>query len=187
MKLLVKTAASTAVVLVALAGCASRSSGSGTSAAGGGSTSSAPSDGTTSTQNGSQPPTPGSSGSSGETGGQQSGPGSQPGGGSPSSKPSTDPSALVKYVSPDGVSVAQDGITLVTEVQWGGCDDQPQLVVVSQDASKVVVELKKTSHARIGMMCPDIARTGQATVKLAAPLGARPVVDGVKNVPITTH
>lgn len=180
MKLLVKTAASTAVVLVALAGCASRSSGSGTSAAGGGSTSSAPSDGTTSTQNGSQPPTSGSSDSSGATGGQQSG-------GSPSSKPSTDPSALVKYVSPDGVSVAQDGITLVTEVQWGGCDDQPQLVVVSQDASKVVVELKKTSHARIGVMCPDIARNGQASVKLAAPLGARPVVDGVKNVPITTH
>jgi hypothetical protein len=93
----------------------------------------------------------------------------------------------VKYISPQGVSVDKDGITLVTEVEWGGCDDQPQLVVMSQDASKVVVELKKTSHARIGVMCPDIARQGQATVKLAAPLGSRPVIDGIKNTPITAH
>jgi hypothetical protein len=181
MKLLVKTAASTAVVLVALAGCASRSSGSGTSAAGSGGTSSAPSDGTTSTQNGLQPTTP-ASGFTGSTGGQQSGPG-----GSPSSVPSTDPSAQVKYISPESVSVGKDGITLVTEVEWGGCDDQPQLVVMSQDASKVVVELKKTSHARIGVMCPDIARQGETTVKLAAPLGSRPVIDGIKNEPIMTH
>jgi hypothetical protein len=184
MKLLVKTVASTAVVLVALAGCASRSSGGNTSAAGG-STTSAPSSGTTSTQNGSQP-------SPGAPSGQQSGSGSQPGGqtqssGAPSSTPSTDPSAQVKYISPQGVSVDKDGITLVTEVEWGGCDDQPQLVVMSQDASKVVVELKKTSHARIGVMCPDIARQGQATVKLAAPLGSRPVIDGIKNTPITAH
>jgi hypothetical protein len=182
MKLLVKTAASTAVVLVALAGCASRGSGSGTSAAGSGGTSSAPSDGTTSTQNGLSPTTPASSGSTGATGGQQSGPG-----GSPSSVPSTDPSAQVKYISPEGVSVAADGVTLVTEVEWGGCDDQPQLVVMSQDASKVVVELKKTSHARIGVMCPDIARRGEASVKLTAPLGSRSVIDGIKNEPIMTH
>lgn len=179
MKLLVKTAASTAVVLVALAGCASRSSGGGTSAAGSGSgaSSSGSSSGVTSTTGGSQS-APGSGGSS--SGASGSAPGGQTG-----SQP--DPSAQVKYVSPTDVSLDKDGVTLVTEVAWGGCNDQPQLIVTSQDASKVVVELKETSHQRIGVMCPDIAREGAAKVKLDAPLGSRQVVDGVKNVPITVH
>lgn len=188
MKLLVKTVASTAVVLVALAGCASRSSGGGTSAAGSGSdvSSSTSPGGSTSTQNGSQPgassSAPGGSPSTGSTSGGQAGSGSQSG-----SAPSTDPNAQVKHLSPAGVSLDKDGITLVTEVAWGGCNDQPQLVVLSQDASKVVVELKQTSHQRVGVMCPDIAREGAAKVKLAAPLGSRQVIDGIKNVPLTVH
>jgi hypothetical protein len=91
----------------------------------------------------------------------------------------------VKYVALEGVSLEKDGITLVTEVNWGGCNDQPQIVVKSQDASKVVVELKTVSHYRVGIMCPDLARNGQATVKLDAPLGSRQVIDGVKNVAIS--
>ena len=181
MKLLVKTVASTAVVLVALAGCASRSSGGGTSAAGSGSdaSSSTSPGGSTSTQNGSQPGAPGGSPSTGSTSGGQSG--------STSGSTSPDPNAQVKYVSPTGISLDKDGITLVTEVAWGGCNDQPQLVIMSQDASKVVVELKQTSHQRVGMMCPDIAREGSAKAKLAEPLGSRQVVDGIKNVPLTVH
>ncbi|MBW8803494.1 MAG: hypothetical protein JF587_06490 [Catenulisporales bacterium] len=186
MKPLVKTVASTAVVLAALAGCASRSSG-GSSAAGSGSgtstsspsssstssSTSSSSDGSTSTSNGSQPSAPGSSASSG----------------APSSGQSSAPSTpgQVKITSPQGVSLAKDGITLITEVEWGGCDDQPQLVVTSQDASKVVVEVKTTNHYRIGIMCPNYARQGSASVKLAAPLGSRQVIDGVKNVAITVH
>lgn len=189
MKLLVKTVASTAVVLVALAGCASRSTGGDNSAAGSGSdaSSSASPGGSTSTQNGSGTPSGGSTGAS--SGGQQSGSGSQsgsPSGGQSSSKPD-DPAAHVKYVSPAGVSLDKDGVTLVTEVTWGGCNDQPQLIVMSQDASKVVVELKQVNHQKIGVMCPDIAREGEAKVKLAAPLGSRQVIDGIKNVPITVH
>jgi len=93
----------------------------------------------------------------------------------------------VKYTSPNGVTLASDGITLVTEVSWGGCTDQPQLILMSQDASKVVVELKTVSHARVGVMCPNIAREGSASAKLAAPLGSRQVIDGVKNVPISVR
>ena len=58
-------------------------------------------------------------------------------------------------------------------------------MVTSQDASKVVVELKKVSHSRVGVMCPDFARNGQSTVKLAAPLGSRQVIDGIKNTAIS--
>jgi hypothetical protein len=58
-------------------------------------------------------------------------------------------------------------------------------VVTSQDATKVVVELKTVSHYRVGMMCPDFSRNGQATVKLDAPLGSRQLVDGVKNAAIS--
>jgi hypothetical protein len=181
MKPLVKTVASTAVVLAALAGCASRSSG-GSSGAGPGSGSSSSTsssssasssaDGSTSTQNGSQP----SSGSGASSGAPSSGPSSAPGG-----------PGQTKITSPQGVSLASDGITLVTEVEWGGCDDPPQLVVTSQDASKVVVEVKTTNHYRVGVMCPNYAREGSASVKLAAPLGSRQVVDGVKNLPLTVH
>lgn len=188
MKPLVKSVASTAVVLAALAGCASRSSG-GSSAAGSGSgtsssassSSSAPSstsssaDGSSSTQNGSQPSTS-TSGGSASSGAPSSGQSSAPG-----------TPGQVKITSPQGVSLASDGITLVTEVEWGGCDDQPQLVVTGQDASKVVVEVKTTNHYRVGVMCPNLARSGSASVKLAAPLGSRQVVDGVKNVAITVH
>ncbi|NUP48545.1 MAG: hypothetical protein HOW97_14735 [Catenulispora sp.] len=185
MKLLVKTVASTAVVLVALAGCASRSTGGDNSAAGSGSdtSSSASPSGSTSTQNGSQPGAPSGGSSTGTSAGGQSG---SPSGGESSSKPN-DPNAQVKYVSPAGVSLDKDGITLVTEVTWGGCNDQPQLIIMSQDASKVVVELKQVNHQKVGVMCPDIAREGEAKAKLAAPLGSRQVIDGIKNVPITVH
>ncbi|MFD0638296.1 hypothetical protein ACFQ9X_48775 [Catenulispora yoronensis] len=130
----------------------------------------APGGPTTGTSSGSQPIAP-----------------SSPGGSSSSSPAKPDPSAQVKYVSPQGVTLASDGVTLIAEVTWGGCSDQPQLVVMSQDASKVVVELKETSHARIGVMCPDIARNGEASVKLVAPLGTRQVIDGIKNAPINVH
>jgi hypothetical protein len=175
MKPLVKTVATTAVVLASLAGCASRSSGgTDTSAPGaGGGTSTSSSSSPSSSSPSSPGQTPGSSPSSG---GQSSG---QTGASSPSS-PGT-----VKYVALQGVSLEKDGITLVTEVNWGGCNDQPQLVVKSQDASKVVVELKTVSHYRVGIMCPDISRNGQSTVKLDAPLGSRQVIDGVKNMAIS--
>lgn len=166
MKPLVKTVATTAVVLSALAGCASRSSGgSSTSAAGAGNGTSSSSSSSTSAP-GSAPST--SPSSTGQTG---------------SSSPGD--AGTVKYVSPQGVALEKDGVTLATEVSWGGCNEQPQLVVMSQDASKVVVELKTVSHYRVGMMCPNFSRNGQATVKLDAPLGSRQVVDGVKNAAIS--
>ncbi len=93
----------------------------------------------------------------------------------------------MKYVPLQGLSLEKDGITLVTEVNWGGCNDQPQLVVKSQDASKVVVELKTVSHYRVGIMCPNFSRDGQSTVKLDAPLGNRQVIDGVKNAVISVN
>lgn len=161
MKSLVKTVATTAVVLAALAGCASRSAGgSSTSAAGAG-------NGTTSSSSPVSPPSssPSSTGQSG------------------ASNPAD--AGTVKYVALQGLSLEKDGVTLVTEVNWGGCNDQPQLVVMSQDATKVVVELKTVSHYRVGMMCPNFSRNGQATVKLDAPLGSRQVVDGVKNAAIS--
>ncbi|WP_194897620.1 hypothetical protein [Catenulispora pinisilvae] len=161
MKPLVKTVATTAVVLTALAGCASRSSGgsSASNAGAGGDTASS-----------STPSSPASPSTSASSSGSASNP-SDPG--------------TVKYVSPQGVVLEKDGATLATEVNWGGCNDQPQLVVTSQDASKVVVELKTVSHYRVGMMCPDNMRNGEATVKLAAPLASRQVFDGVKNVALS--
>ena len=175
MKPLVKTVATTAVVLASLAGCASRSSG--------GSSASAPgAGGGTSTSSASSPSSssPSSSASSpGQTSGSSPSSTGETGTSSPSS-PGT-----VKYVALQGVSLEKDGITLVTEVNWGGCNEQPQIVVKSQDASKVVVELKTVSHYRVGVMCPDFSRNGQSTVKLDAPLGSRQVIDGVKNQAIS--
>lgn len=166
MKHLVKTMATTAVVLSALAGCASRSSGgSSTSAAGAGGGTSSSSSASTSAPGSAPSTSPSTTGQSGA---------SNPGG-----------VGTVKYVSPQGVVLEKDGITLSTEVSWGGCNDQPQLVVMSQDSAKVVVELKTVSHFRTGMMCPNFARNGQATVKLDAPLGSRQVIDGVKNAAIS--
>jgi hypothetical protein len=115
---------------------------------------------------------------------QSSAPGAQPG-----QNGGTHPgdTGQLKITSPDGVSLSSDGVTLITEATWGGCYDKPQLVVVSQDASKVVVELKSVSHYRIGIMCPNNAIEGAVSVKLAAPLGSRQVIDGVKNVAISVH
>lgn len=163
MKPLVKTVATTAVVLAALAGCASRSSGGSTSAAGGGDTASAPSSSSSAGQTPSTSPT-----STGQTG---------------SSNPSNP--GTVKYVPVQGLALQKDGVTLTTEVNWGGCNDQPTLVIMSQDASKVVIEEKTVSHYRVGVMCPDFSRNGQISVKLDAPLGSRQVIDGVKNVAIS--
>ncbi|MEZ0114422.1 hypothetical protein ABH920_008456 [Catenulispora sp. EB89] len=168
MKPLVKTVATTAVVLAGLAGCASRSSGgSSTSAAGAGSGGSSSS--SSSSSAGQTPSTPPSS--TGQTG-------------TPNPSNPSDP-GTVKYVALQGLSLQKDGVTLVTEVNWGGCYDQPTLVIKSQDASKVVIEEKTVSHYRVGMMCPDFSRNGEATVKLDAPLGSRQVIDGVKNVAIS--
>ncbi|MEY9927976.1 hypothetical protein ABH926_002610 [Catenulispora sp. GP43] len=173
MKALVKSVATTAVVLAALAGCASRSSGGSDASgpgAGGGSTSA------------SSPTSPSSSSSSNPTA--PSSPGQT--GGSSSSNPSNPSNpGTVKYVPLQGLSLDKDGVTLVTEVSWGGCNDQPQLVIKSQDATKVVVELKTVSHYRVGIMCPDFSRDGQSTAKLDAPLGSRQVIDGVKNAAIS--
>ncbi|WP_194917758.1 hypothetical protein [Catenulispora rubra] len=171
MKPLVKTVATTAVVLAGLAGCASRSSGgSSTSAAGAGS-------GGSSTSSSSSSPGQTSSTAPSSTG--------QTGSPNPSNPSNPSDPGTVKYVPLQGLSLAKDGVTLVTEVNWGGCNDQPTLVIKSQDASKVVVEEKSVSHYRVGMMCPDFSRNGEATVKLDAPLGSRQVIDGVKNVAIS--
>jgi len=168
MKPLVKTVATTAVVLAGLAGCASRSSGgSSTSAAGAGSGGS---------------PTSSSSSSAGQT--PSTSPSRTGQTGSPNPSNPSDP-GTVKYVPLQGLSLQKDGVTLVTEVNWGGCNDQPTLVIKSQDASKVVIEEKTVSHYRVGIMCPNFSRNGQATVKLDAPLGSRQVIDGVKNVAIS--
>ncbi|MEY9855129.1 hypothetical protein ABH935_000728 [Catenulispora sp. GAS73] len=167
MKPLVKTVATTAVVLAGLAGCASRSSGgSSTSAAGAGSGGSSTSSSSSAGQTSSTSPS-----STGQTG-------------SPNPSNPSGP-ATVKYVPLQGLSLQKDGVTLVTEVNWGGCNEQPTLVIKSQDASKVVIEEKTVSHYRVGVMCPDFSRDGQASVKLDAPLGSRQVIDGVKNVAIS--
>ena len=193
MKPLVKTVAGTAIMLSVLAGCASRSTGSSASSAAGAGgstvTSGAPQSGSTSAGgSGTDGNQPGSTTNPAAPGGQPSSPGAKPG--QPTSAPGGKPSAApgqTKITSPDGVSLAADGKTLATEVEWGGCDDQPQLVVLSQDASKVVVEVKTTNHYRMGIMCPDIARSGSVSVTLNAPLGSRQVVDGVKNVVLPVH
>lgn len=169
MKPLVKSVATTAVVLAALAGCASRSSESSSAPGAGGGSDTSSASSPVSPPSSTTPST--SPSSTGQTG---------------SSNPSNPSSpGTVKYVALQGVSLEKDGITLATEVNWGGCNDQPQLVVMSQDASKVVVELKTVSHAGPGIMCPDFSRNGEATVKLAAPLGSRQVIDGVKNVALS--
>lgn len=85
----------------------------------------------------------------------------------------------IVYVSPDGITVGADGKTLSTSVEWGGCQDQPQLVVFGQNAHQVVVEVKTVKHFKMGQMCPNIERTGTATATLSAPLGNRQVVDGL--------
>jgi hypothetical protein len=120
-------------------------------------------------------------------------PGTPAGGGAtsattaPTSAPtsaSTTPAPTIKYVSPVDVAVSSDGKTLSTPVDWSGCAVKPEIVVVSQDGAKVVIEMKDATYARMGVMCPNIARTGTATLMLDAPLGNRQLVDGITNAPI---
>jgi hypothetical protein len=175
MKPLVKSVATTAVVLAALAGCASRSSGGSSAAAGSG-------NGGASSSSSSSPSSSASSPSSSDS---SAGGGSSSAPSSPGQSGGSTATDTVKYVPVQGLALEKDGVTLATEVSWGGCNDQPQLVVMSQDAAKVVVELKNLSHFHTGIMCPNFIRNGQATVKLDAPLGSRQVIDGVKNAAIS--
>ena len=192
MKPLVKTLAGAAVLLVALAGCASKST-TGASAPVAGSTGSvsspavpqnpqstpgSPSDSTPSPVAGSSKTSPSTLP---PTGIQVPAPTPYPSkiSGGPGTKPTAPSTDQVKYISPEGVSLGADGRTLTTPVQWGGCAEQPQLIATAQDSAKVVVEVKTITHFRLGAMCPDIARLGQAALKLDAPLGGRQVIDAI--------
>ena len=186
MKPMVKTLTGAAVLTLALAGCASKATGTGPdSAAGNGNSTvaqSAPTGAPASTS-GSASSTSGSAPSG--TAPASSAPSTGPG--APSGKPSAAGTDQIKYTSPDGVSVSSDGRTLSTPVQWGGCTEQPQLLVTAQDATQVVVEVKTVTHFRMGAMCPNIARVGEASATLAAPLNNRQVIDAVTHSTIPTH
>lgn len=179
MKTLVRATAAAALLTV-LAGCASsKSQASPTSPAGNGGSASASTPGQTGTS--SSAPSSGDSGSPSAPS-PASPPATQPGGGQIPLPPvrSTAPNGdRIVYVTPDGITVGADGRTLSTGIQWGGCQEQPELVVFTQDGTRVVVEVKTVTHFRVGVMCPNIERTGTATATLAAPLAGRPVVDGV--------
>jgi hypothetical protein len=185
MKSLVKTLTAAAVLTMALAGCASKA-GTGTDSAAAG--------------NGNPPAvqtTPGTGATSGDgstpTSGSSSGGVQAPAPTHPSQSPvsPTKPGAAttdqVKYTSPDGITVSADGRVLATPIQWGGCTEEPQLLVTAQDASQVVVELKTVTHFRMGAMCPNIARAGEASATLNAPLGNRQLIDAVTHAVIRTH
>jgi hypothetical protein len=107
--------------------------------------------------------------------------------GTPGSKPSAASTDQVKYTSPEGITVSGDGRTLATPVQWGGCTDQPELLVTAQDAAQVVVEVKTVTHFRMGVMCPNIARVGESSATLTAALGNRQVIDAISHSVIRTH
>jgi len=93
----------------------------------------------------------------------------------------------ITYVSPDGITVTDDGRILATSVQWGGCQDQPELVVLGQGTGQVVVEVKTVTHSRVGQMCPNIERVGTVKVALIAPLGERKLIDGVTGKAVSTR
>jgi hypothetical protein len=198
---LVKTLTGAAVLLVVLAGCASKTTANGAppAAAGDANSASSPSatpsvPGTTSAPGDSTPPTmtvplkvsPTSPAIPPGVQVPTTAPSPSQSSGGPGTKP-TSGTDQVKYTSPEGVSLAPDGRTLVTPVEWGGCSEQPQLIVMAQDSTKVVVEVKTITHFRLGAMCPNIARVGEASVKLDAPLGSRQVVDGITHVVLATR
>lgn len=191
MKPMVKTLTGAAVLTLALAGCASKATGTGPdSAAGNGNstaTQSAPMMGAPSplSTTNSAPADSAASGTQTSGGPASTAPSTSPG--TPNSKPSAAGTDQIKYSSPDGVSISSDGRTLSTPVQWGGCTEQPQLLVTAQDATQVVVEVKTVTHFRMGAMCPNIARVGEASATLAAPLGNRQVIDAVTHSAIPTH
>ena len=180
----VRAVAGLAVLVAGLSGCASRTSASSTDANGAAAgsvattTAPAPSD---------------SASSSAGTAAQSTSPAGHTSSANPTGGPKTMPtvpantSGTAKTFSPDGITVAKDGVTLSVPVEWGGCSDKPQIVVVSQDSSKILVEMKQTSHNGAGVMCPDHAHAGVATLKLSAPLGSRQLVDAVLNAPIAVH
>ena len=190
MKPMAKTLTGAAVLTFALAGCASKATGTGPDSAAGNGNSTVAQSAPTSGAPG-QAGTAGSSSSSAPSGSQTSG-GSAPtappsSSGAPNGKPSAHGTDQSKYTSPDGVSVSSDGRTLSTPVQWGGCTEQPQLLVTAQDATQVVVEVKTVTHFRMGAMCPNIARVGESSATLAAPLANRQVIDAVTHSVIPTH
>jgi hypothetical protein len=173
----VKVLAGIAVVAAGLAGCASRAT---TTAAGSGvaaSSTDSNSPGQATSPATTASPSTGSTASPTQAPTPTVPPSMTSGAGAP-------PSAgeIVKYVSPEGVAVAADGKTLSTPIEWGGCQSRPQLIALTQDSTKVVVEVKETSHA--GGMCPDHIVEDVIKLVLDAPLGSRQLVDGVSNAPI---
>jgi hypothetical protein len=179
----VKALAGIAVVAAGLAGCASRATTSTTSAAGAGVAS------TTQSDNPGPPTTTSPATTASPSAGSIATPTHLP---TPNTPPSitggvgTPPSAgaVVKYLSPQGVSMTADGKTLSTPIEWGGCESRPQFIAMSQDSTKVVVEVKTTTRSGAGIMCPDHIVEDVVTLTLNAPLGGRQLVDGVANVPI---
>lgn len=192
MKTSIRATAAAALLLTVLAGCAStKASSAPSSPAGNGGSASvgAPSD-NGSTDTSGATPSSGSSSSGGAATPTAPAPASPPSSVNPGGPISTQvPLPPVRttapngdrivYVSPEGISVGGDGRTLSTSVEWGGCAEQPQLVVFTQDAKQVVVEVKTVTHFKAGVMCPNIERTGTVSATLTAPLAGRAVIDGV--------
>jgi hypothetical protein len=89
----------------------------------------------------------------------------------------TAPSSTVKpepIVGPARVS--GNDLTVSVHVTWFGCEQKPTLAA-AETPTLVQLRLATVDRSGPGVVCPQIARIGWASVTLGHPLGNRPIED----------
>ncbi|MEU3623313.1 hypothetical protein BS329_24110 [Amycolatopsis coloradensis] len=99
----------------------------------------------------------------------------------PISRPTVGPPPSDKMLPPSQVDAkvpaqvsAEEGALVKVHVELSGCDEATANLA-EQNAKRVVIEVK-IDHGEPGRMCPQVIRYAVLPVKLAEPIGPRPVV-----------
>ena len=69
-----------------------------------------------------------------------------------------------------------DDLTVSVHVAWSGCEQKPTLAA-AETSTLVQLTLTTVDRSAPGVVCPQIARIGWASVTLGHPLGNRPLED----------
>lgn len=99
-------------------------------------------------------------------------------GGSPA--PTQPPPTSSSTIKPEPIigpaRVSSDDLTVSVHVAWRGCEQKPTLAA-TQTPTLVQLTLTTVDRSGPGVICPQIARVGWASVTLGQPLANRPLED----------
>jgi hypothetical protein len=96
--------------------------------------------------------------------------------------PSPQPGSVRRLRPVDKAQVSRDGRTLDIAYQYGGCESVT--LTYGEDSQRVALQLEYWTPADSSMQCPMILWMKSFTVRLAAPLGARHVIDLDAGTPV---